>query len=94
VDKVSGLVDWMLRDRTTGKVVVVQFPNVALIAWLAATALALVTTGSVHTILGYTAAVALVVWAADELFRGVNPFRQVLGAAVLAWEVFSFVRGG
>jgi hypothetical protein len=84
----------MFRDRTTGKIVIVQFPNIALIAWLAATAAALVTTGSVHTILVYTATVALVVWAAGELLCGVNPFRQLLGAAVLVWEVFSLVRGG
>jgi len=52
------------------------------------------TTGTVHTILGYTATVALVVWAGDELLRGVNPFRRMLGAAVLAWEAFSLIRGG
>jgi hypothetical protein len=27
--------------------------------------------------------VTLVVWAADELARGVNPFRRILGAGVL-----------
>ena len=85
--------NWLFRDRTTGKFVIAQFPNIPLVSWLVATALALVTTGTVHMILGYTAIVALVVWAADELLRGVNPFRRMLGAAVLAWEAFSLIRG-
>ena len=86
--------DWLFDDRTTGKIVIAQFPNIPLIVWLVATALALVTSGTVHTILGYTATVALSVWAGDELLRGVNPFRRMLGAAVLAWEAFSLIRGG
>lgn len=94
MDKVGRLVDWLFRDRTTGKIVMAQFPNIPLVSWLVATALALVTTGTVHTILGCTAIVALVVWAGDELLRGVNPFRRMLGAAVLAWEAFSLIRGG
>jgi hypothetical protein len=27
--------------------------------------------------------VALLVWAADELIRGVNPFRRILGSLVI-----------
>jgi hypothetical protein len=87
-------VDWLFRDRTTGKIVIAQFPNIPLVTWLAATALELVTTGTWHTILGYTSTVALLVWAGDELLRGVNPFRRMLGAAVLAWEAFSLIWGG
>jgi hypothetical protein len=30
--------------------------------------------------------VALVVWALDELVRGVNPFRRLLGAGVLVTQ--------
>lgn len=86
--------DWLFRDRTTGKIVIAQLPNIPLIAWLVATALALVTTGLAHTILGHTATLALVVWAGDELLRGVNPFRRMLGAAVLAWEALSLIRSG
>lgn len=86
--------DWIFRDRKTGKIVIAQFPSIPLIAWLAATALTLLTSDTVHTVLGYVATVALVVWAGDELLRGVNPFRRLLGAAVLAWEVVSLIRGG
>jgi len=84
----------MFRDRTTGRIVIAQVPNIALLAWLVACVLMVVATGTVHTLLGYAGTVALVVWAGDELARGVNPFRRLLGAAVLAWEVFSLLRGG
>lgn len=94
VDRAGRVVDWLFRDRTTGKIVIAQFPNISLITWLVAAALALVTTGTVHTTLAYTATVALLVWAGDELLRGVNPFRRMLGAAVLAWAAFSLVWGG
>ena len=85
--------DWLFRDRTTGKIVIAQFPNAALIIWLAASLLTIATTGTLHTILGYTATAALVVWAGDELVRGVNPFRRFLGACVLAWSALAFVMG-
>ena len=84
----------MFRDRATGKIVIAQFPNLALIAWLALTVLTFLITGRAQTVAGYAATSALVVWAADELIRGVNPFRRLLGVAVLAWEAFSLVRGG
>lgn len=29
----------------------------------------------------------LLVWAADEILRGVNPWRRCLGAAVLIYEL-------
>jgi type IV secretory pathway VirB2 component (pilin) len=39
--------------------------------------------GGLHRNAGIVATIALAVWAADELIRGVNPFRRVLGAVVL-----------
>jgi len=92
--RVSAVVDWMFRDRETGKVVIAQFPNISLIAWFVATVAATLTTGTAHSILGYAATLALLIWAGDELVRGVNPFRRMLGVAVLAWEVYSLARGG
>jgi hypothetical protein len=35
---------------------------------------------------------ALAVWALDEIFRGVNPFRRMLGGVVLAGLVASLIR--
>lgn len=40
------------------------------------------------------ASAALALWAGDEVLRGVNPFRRILGIAVLAWLVLSLVRVG
>jgi hypothetical protein len=34
---------------------------------------------------------ALLFWAGDEILRGVNPWRRMLGAGVLAWELFSLL---
>ena len=34
---------------------------------------------------------ALLVWALDEVVRGASPFRRVLGAVVLVWQVVSLV---
>jgi hypothetical protein len=34
---------------------------------------------------------ALVIWATDEIVRGVNPWRRFLGAAVLAYELFTIL---
>jgi len=42
-----------------------------------------VSNGDVSRVAGVVATVALAVWAADEVVRGVNPFRRVLGTAVL-----------
>jgi len=84
----------MFRDPATGKIVIAQLPNLALVVWIVASIAALPTTGTPHTLLGYAATAGLVVWAGDELLRGVNPFRRLLGVAVLAWEVYSLARGG
>jgi hypothetical protein len=46
--------------------------------------------GGFRTALDVIADVALVYWAGDELIRGVNPFRRMLGAAVLAAAMVSF----
>jgi hypothetical protein len=94
VNGVARVADWLFRDRATGKIVIGQFPNLPLIGWLVATVVAAVSSGAVSTLAGYVATLALVVWAGDELLRGVNPFRRILGATVLVWVLASLVRGG
>ena len=59
---IAGVSDWLFRDRATGKIVIGQFPNLPLILWLVATVLAAVTSGTVSTLAGYAATLALVVW--------------------------------
>lgn len=76
---------WLFEDRGTGRIVVAQWPNWSLWLFIAASlAAALVpTTSTAHRVLEIVAALALVVWALDEIIRGCNPFRRMLGAAVL-----------
>jgi len=84
---------WWFENRQTGRITIGQFPNWPLwcIAgcWLAQR---VVDDGS-------TADDALTVathglwlyWGADELIRGVNPWRRLLGTGVLAWQVGSIL---
>ncbi len=84
----AGIVDWLFRDRRTGARVIGQSPNLPVKifagAWLArrltrpfarstptATGLARIEAG------------AIAWWGLDELLRGVNPWRRLLGAAAL-----------
>ena len=76
----------MFRDRRTGRLTVAQFPNASLGTFLVATAVRWLVApdGGARTAIDLIAGVALVIWAADEMIRGVNPFRRILGAAALA----------
>lgn len=90
----SGLVSWLFRDRRTGRIVVVQWPNLLLWAWLGTAVVRWVfaPTGAAGTALHVAGSAFLVAWAADEVIRGVNPFRRGLGVAVLAAQVASWWR--
>ena len=78
--------DWWLNDKN-GVRVIGQFPNPALVVWLLALMAhtwskeALQSEALLHISQG-----AAIVWALDELLRGVNPFRRLLGAVVLVWQ--------
>jgi hypothetical protein len=75
------LYDWLLRSRQTGRITVAQFPNVALWIFLATVvARRVVSLGaSGRTALDAVALAALAWWALDEVLRGVNPWRRLLG---------------
>ncbi len=75
--------DWLFRDRRTGRIVIGQVPNVPLLVWFAATLGRVLALGTAASAFGYIGTAALVYWAADEIARGVNPFRRILGAGVL-----------
>ena len=92
----SGVVSWMFRSRTTGRITLAQLPNWSLTLWLLASGVMWLVhpQGWVHDVLVVLGSAALALWAADELLRGVNPFRRLLGFAVLAWFVFSLVKLG
>lgn len=82
-------VDWVFRDRRTGRIVIAQFPNITLSVWIIATALRWLAHGTADTVLSVIAALALVLWAGDEIVRGVNPWRRFLGAIVLVASIVS-----
>ena len=79
------LIDWAFRDRTSGRIVIGQWPNLPLWIFLGAQAIAWLGSAD-ERIAGWAQIVswiALAIWAADELIRGVNPWRRGLGGAVL-----------
>lgn len=84
---VRRLADWLFMDRGTGQYVIGQLPNPPIIIFVLARGLAWLTgaAGTWGAVLYWVGTGALVWWAADELLRGVNPFRRMLGAVVLAF---------
>lgn len=85
--------DWWFRERASGAIVIGQRPNAAIGVWLAATAVRLLDVQPEREReLAWIGSGALVVWGVDELARGANPFRRLLGAAVLGWQVSRLIR--
>lgn len=83
----------MFESRTTGRITIAQLPNIPLAVFLVAVVVrwAAHPVGTAGGILDVIATVALVVWAFDEVIRGVNPFRRALGGAVLIGQVATVV---
>jgi hypothetical protein len=91
------LVDRVFRNRRTGRITIVQIPNTALWLFLATVVARRIVAGAgpAHTALAWAGAVTLGWWALDEVVRGVNPWRRVLGlggCAVVAAGVVSMAR--
>jgi len=78
-------VRWVFRNRRTGHITVVQWPNISLSVFIIVLVVlhALRPMGGIETLARVLADVALFVWAIDELLRGVNPFRRTLGLVVI-----------
>ena len=76
--------DWMFRSRVDGRCVVGHFPNTVLLVFIVAAVLRWLWApdGIAGVVLDVVATVALLVWALDEVVRGVNPFRRMLGVGV------------
>ena len=82
---------WWFRD-SDGRLVVAQFPNPAIFVWLLAVVLGWFDLSAAHaTAVDGVRHGALLAWALDEVVRGDSPFRRVLGAVVLVWQVVSLV---
>jgi hypothetical protein len=78
--------DWLLRNRRTGGYTIGQVPNVALVVFLASRICLLVLHPGprIEDLISVIGTVGLLWWSVDEIVRGVNPFRRLLGVVVLA----------
>ena len=82
---------WWFRT-SDGRCVVGQLPNPALGVWMAAAVLGWFELSSRRAaVVDGVRAGALLVWALDEVVRGVNPFRRLLGAVVLTAQLVALV---
>jgi hypothetical protein len=83
--------DWLFRNRETGEITVAQFPNLALWIFIGTFVLRLFGTiedadgnaiieGTTRTVVDLVGLAALAWWSIDEIWRGVNPWRRILGA--------------
>jgi hypothetical protein len=78
------LVDWLFRHRENGQIALGQAPNLEQQVFQLTTVTGTFLPKSrLRTALGVVAIGALTVWGLDELIRGVNPFRRLLGLASL-----------
>lgn len=90
-----GTLRWWFENRRTGAITVVQFPNWPLwgigATWLVAS---VVDPGSgFGRAASWTGTGLWIIWAGDEIARGVNPWRRLLGGVVLAWQVVALIGG-
>jgi hypothetical protein len=90
----NSAIDWLFRNRHTGRITIVQAPNLALWLFLVAAVLrwAFDPSEGFRTALAVMATAGLLWWAVDEVVRGVNPWRRLLGGAVLAGQVLNYLR--
>lgn len=74
---------------------VAQRPNLSIGIFAAATAIRWVVdpAGDARTALVVVGRLALVWWSVDEVLRGVNPWRRILGGVVLAGTLAGVVLG-
>jgi len=78
---------WWLEDRSTGKLVVAQKPNLILGFCIAGLAANFFLPGV--TALFIIGKIFWLTFAADELFRGINPVRRFLGVSVAIFTIFA-----
>jgi hypothetical protein len=86
--KSVGWLRWLFVTKE-GNVVIAQIPNAPLIIAVIADVVAYFSTGQVRMVSMWIAQVLFVIWAVMEIGWGVNPFRRILGAVVLALVGFA-----
>jgi hypothetical protein len=84
-------VRWMFVNRRNGRLTVAQWPNIYLSVFIVLTLALRIfhPTGGIDQLVRGIAEATLLVWAADETIRGVNPFRRILGLVVIAVTIAS-----
>ena len=94
-DETRGILHWWFEDRSSGRIVVGQTPNLLLWFFIAAwtTNKLVQPAGLAGKALSGAASASLALWSLDEIARGVNPWRRALGAGVLVAETVSWLRG-
>jgi hypothetical protein len=84
---------WWFENRETGDITIAQFPNWPL--WsigISSLVAAGTESGSTLEQAALLARTGLwFYWGADELLRGVNPWRRALGSAAIAWQGFELL---
>jgi len=90
---VRRFLQWFFRSRETGAITIAQWPN--FILWIVIVAGVLLwiwpSAGKASVALTIAVKGGLIIWGADEIFRGVNPWRRCLGAAVVVYELITLV---
>jgi len=77
---------WWFEDRTTGKTVIAQRPNLLFSACIAGFVATMLFDGNSGVLL--VSKGLWLLWSGDELFRGVNPWRRSLGLLVGTATIF------
>lgn len=89
----AGGIDWCFRDPRTGKLAVVQVPNLPLVLFILLSVVRRIfhPHGAAGAVIAIVAGAALIVWAFDEIVRGNSRFRRAVGAIVLIAFIASLV---
>ncbi len=85
--------DKIWKDRH-GDVVIWQFPNVPLFAWVGFTILSLLVNGKLSDVLFWLSSASLIIWSLLEIFKGVNYLRRALGIFVLVLAIVMLINAG
>ena len=85
--------DWCFRDPSTGKLAIIQMPNLSLAVFVVLSVARSIVHphGAAGTAVSVVAGAALIGWAIDEIVRGNSRFRRALGAVVLIAFAISLI---
>ena len=80
---------WFFRNRNNGAITIAQSPN--LVLWIVIVGSVVIWTchpaGRVGATLEIVVKAAIFIWATDEIWLGVNPWRRCLGMSMLGYEL-------